>query len=329
MITLDKAGAERAFRNLDQLECWRKLLGFRVDLGQKFTSPFRPDSNGDCYLAPYRGLILFKDYTKHHMHNKTVVQAYCQLAQCTQREAISNMMVGLYPQSLAVKFTNERKVIRDPDSPCIIQYQPYTYKDQPVFTKAHLEYWAKRNITYTDLQTADNHSVLAIHSWAIDGAWVLPKTLTFAYLFDNGHIKLYEPGAPKKYRFPAGTATENDLWMWTRGSKVLIIDKSFKDGVHTSKMFPETDVMVFQGEGIFKPELVDSSYERIIIKGDNDGPGKAALKKKVVLLAEHSAEVIPFLYPETVRGKAIKDTDDMIINGFEQEAENLIKWYLL
>lgn len=328
MITLDKDGADRAFRNLDQLECWRKLLGFQVDLGQKFTSPFRPDSQGDCYLAPYRGLILFKDYTNHHMHNKTVVQAYCELAHCLPREAISHMMVGLYPQSLAVKFSNERKVIRNPDDPCVIQYQPYTYQDKPVFTKLHLKYWEERNISYNDLQSADDHSVLAIHSWAIDGSWVLPKTLTFGYLFGNGHIKFYEPKAPKKYRFPASSVTENDLWKWTRGSKVLILDKSFKDAVHTAKMFPSTDVMVFQGEGIFNPDLVNSSYERIIIKGDNDAPGKAALKKKVVLLANHSAEVIPLLYPETVKGKPVKDTDDMITNGFYQEAENLIKWYL-
>ena len=313
---IDKNSYEQVFRRLDQLYCWQKLLGFPIGLGQAITSPFRVDSDPGCYLQERNGIVLFKDFADKIMHNKTVVSAYSHIYQCTVFDAVKLMELDLFPsRTTFTPITIGNRIVSPTHSHITIEIQPFVRNNVPAFPEQHLQYWKKRNLNEVDLQSCDNHQVLAVHSWAINGHWKVCKDITFAYVFKNNHVKIYVPDTPKK--FIASSTTSDDIWQWNTGSEILVIDKSFKDGSHTHKMVPDVDVWAFQAEGHTPSILPETShYKKVIIKGDNDRAGKDAVTKLIELIPIAKS----LFYPMALHGVKIKDTDDLVMNGFEHYA---------
>jgi hypothetical protein len=320
-----KRELERMKRSLDQLHCWQRLLGSPVSLGQAITSPFRPDNKPGCFLQQLpNGDILFKDFGAYIGHNYNVINAYSHVYQCTTGEAITNLYFERFDKIVPVKIG---EIVAAPcaNDDTVITVQPFMQGAVPVFTQNHLDFWKVRGITLPDLQSCSNHKVLAVHSFKVNDLWSIANRTTFAYQFDNGRVKLYQPGASRK--IIASTATTDDIWKWNRESDTVIVDKSFKDGVLTAKMFPQADVWAIQGESMISEELKTlSKYSKILVKGDNDQAGETAVSKILTMI--DSPIAIPFFFPKEVKGSKIKDTDDMVMSGNGEYAKKLMACYL-
>lgn len=307
---------------LDQLDCWRKLVGAHLDLKQKITSPFRVDNSPGCFLEEVNGVIRFRDYQQKFLHGADIVAAYAHVYNCSQPLAMAQLKMGYFPpRNQLTVFSSATRPGVQRKGPAVVEIQPFIQKGVPVFTQKHVEFWEKRKVAMETLQGWMNHKVLALHSWGLNGDWQICNELTFCYLFENGHCKIYIPGR-KVGKFPAGTTRMNDIWRWEKPENTkLIVDKSFKDGCHNVRLWPDYDTWVFQGERIIPEQLPDFfKYEKIVLKGDNDTPGL----KAVSALLDTFKDAKTMFYPTHIKGKPIKDTDDMVINKFEDLAKKLM-----
>ena len=310
----------REVLGLDQIKCWRLLIGAHVDVRQRITSPFRPDSTPGCFLEERDGVIRFKDFQQRVMHNADIADAYAHIYGCRTETAIALLQAGEFPARNRGEIKTGNYVRKSKYEGSLIDVQPFIFQGNPVFTKKHMEFWESRKISYETLQGWLDHSVYAAHSFALNGEWELAEGLTFAYKFNNGNTKIYAPG--KKNKFIMSTMRTDDIWRWERpGHTKLIIDKSFKDGCHNIRLWPDHDVWVFQSENTIPSELPDfSKYEKIVLKVDNDEAGAKSLGK----LLDIFEEGLPMYYPSVIKGVKIKDTDDMVVHGFEDIAKRLM-----
>lgn len=266
-------------------------------------------------------MIRFKDFQQKVMHNADIADAYAQIYGCKAETAIALLQAGEFPARNRSQIKTGAYVRHAKYDGAVIEIQPFIFEGNSVFTKRHMAYWDERKISYETLQGWKSHTVYAVHSYALNGEWRIAPDLTFAYKFSNGNTKIYVPGN-RQNKFPLSTTKTQDIWRWEKPeNKKLIVDKSFKDGCHNIRLWPDHDVWVFQSESTFPEHLPDfSKYEKIILKVDNDEAGAKCLSK----LLDIFEDGLPMYYPSVIKGVKIKDTDDMVRSGFEDIAKRLM-----
>ena len=132
------AELRKMVKSLDQLQCWQKILGSPVSLGQAITSPFRPDTNPRCYLQLCNGAVLFKDFGSPIGHNYNVINAYSHLYNCSTAEAIVQMYFDRFVKSVvSIRVSSSVAAPKQNSSTLIVQ--PFMQGAVPIFTPNHIK----------------------------------------------------------------------------------------------------------------------------------------------------------------------------------------------
>ena len=324
MYGIIRNSTQDLIRTVDQLKIWRIILGYDVEIDELITSPFRSDAVPACYVRQYNGILLFTDWAFTQYNKYTILHAIAHLSQVSYSEAW-NMVHDYHFYNKAMRIGNvvctgtKRKVSRTNGKDMF--FEPFLLDGKPAFTTADVEYWAKRNVTYTDLFSYSQpcYSVKSMH---INGYQTLPKTypcyaLTFGA--DNPRFKIYCPLNSKQERFPMSTATKNDYWKWQNNTSTCIVTKSFKDGYLANKL-TGLDTYAFQSESMM-PDNLDflSKYNKRVIVYDNDEAGMHG-SDRIKQRLDIYGTTKQVYYPPFLG----KDTDDMVVNGYSAVVKPLI-----
>ncbi len=315
------------FKSIDQLDAWRHILGAFIDPYDKITSPFRADTHANCYIREYQGLLLFTDHAYKIYNGYNCVKAWAFVYNVDYYTAVQMIYDHQFHQALpaiqrSVTASGE-KMTRSFGS-ANIQFEPYLFGSEPTFTEIDKHYWSKRGVSTRQLQDP-TQPVYSVHHYYVNGRLYYPLTYPcYAYHFpETNHTKLYCPNNPKDDKFPASTATSEDIWKWLDPTnETALVTKSYKDGRLISNFGLDIDVYAPQSEGTMPEKLIKSLsyYKNVVILYDNDNPGKQA----AAALQQAVPNSVTLFYPSEIDGKCIKDTDDMVVNRFSSQAKELI-----
>lgn len=302
----------------EQMLVWKEICG-PVDIGDLITSPFRPDKIGKCFLSEYNGIITFKDFAYPKYNKYTCIHAVSEVQNVSYTHAISLIRKRLdygnrIMNNYTVNVVNSGVKI-DTSGNKRIWFEPFLYKGEPSFTKLDVEYWSKRGVSKTQLES--DH-VFSLHHYYIIGQYkkkFFPEEYPcYAYYFpDSGNSKLYFP-TREDNKF-ISTANKNDIWKWEDfpPSDIFIITKSYKDGRMLKNIFPDIDIYAFQNEGVIPDNLELVSLRRKgLILYDNDRPGIEASERlaKYLLDNNYSPNVSCIRFDK----KFGKDVDEVYLN---------------
>lgn len=320
------------FSMMDQLAAWQHILGSYIELYQKITNPFRSDTHANCYLREYQGVLWFTDHAYKEFNKYTCVHAWSRIYGVSLMSAAEmiyhHQFIKALSQRPQICMSTDEKVSR-PGANSVIHFEPYLYKDKPTFTELDKMFWSRRNVSAKDLTDDPITPVYSVHHYYVNGVLFYPLTYPcYALHFtESQHTKLYCPNNPKDLRFPASTATSEDVWQWVSPiNDTAIITKSYKDGKLLSKLVPDADIYAFQSEGVIPKEKLNvfNQYKHNVILYDNDNAGIEAAKT----LKTHIPNSSTITYPTTVNNRAIKDTDDLVVNNQSAFVVNFIQNHL-
>ncbi len=313
---------------IDQLAAWQHILGNFVNVYEKITNPFRHDTHANCYLREYQGLLWFTDHAYKQYNKYTCVHAWVEVYGVSFMSAAEmiyhHQFIRPLDQRPQTCTTTGEKVSR-PSLNSVIQFEPYLYKDKPAFTELDRMFWSRRNVSAKDLIDDPITPVYSVHHYYVNGVLFYPLTYPcYALHFTpTQHTKLYCPNNPKDLRFPASTATADDIWRWVSPiNDTAVITKSYKDGKLLSKLVPDLDVYAFQSEGVIPTNHLNTfnQYKRTLILYDNDQAGIDAAKN----LQLHIPDSSTLHYPTSINNRSVKDTDDLVVAGLSNYAKTLI-----
>lgn len=303
---------QQVFQLIDQLEVWSDILSVSAEIGRYVTSPFRLDNNPKCFLRDYNGIILFTDFAFPEYNKFTCVHAVAKLKQVNLQTA-ANLICNKYLHKADVNFygipsiqTNVGKNINKSSSS--IHFEPFRDSTgQACYSNIDKEYWIKRNVSSSQLQ---RHNVYSVHHFFINQQYIKPKLPSFAYLFDNGHVKIYSP-YDIKHKW-VSTCNSEDIWKSVDfpPSEFCIITKSLKDLMVLENLI-DCDIYAFQNEGVIPNLDFLSVYDRVYVLYDNDTGGiSAAYRLQAELNKMEIISKIIFI-PKEFNSK---DTDELYIN---------------
>ena len=303
------------FKLVDQLEVWSDILSVSAEIGRYVTSPFRPDNNPKCFLRDYNGLILFTDFAFPEYNKFTCVHAVAKLKQVNLQTA-ANLICNKYLHKADIKFyglptiqTNEKTTINKSSSS--IHFEPFRDSTgQACYSNIDKEYWIKRNVSSSQLQ---KHDVYSVHHFFINQQYIKPKLPSFAYLFNNGNVKIYSP-YDLKHKW-VSTCTSEDIWKSIDfpPSEFCIITKSLKDLMVLENLI-DCDIYAFQNEGVIPDLNFLSVYASVLVLYDNDLPGYKAAKTLVQAIKNFGFTAKAIFIPEELKSK---DIDELYINEGE------------
>lgn len=306
--------------SVDQLKIWKIILGVNVELNDLFTSPFRSDNKGSCYLRQYNGLIMFTDWANTSFNKFTIAHALAHLNGISYYDAMTMIhdyhFYGRAIQVGSVICTSTTRKVK-PSKGNKTFFEPFTNNGTPAFTTADVDYWSKRDVSYNELLNT-NQPCYSVKHIITNGYMYNPKTYPcYALTFETSdHFKIYCPNNPKEERFPVSSATHNDYWKWTSNNtnNGCIITKSFKDGFLINKL-TGLDTYSFQSENMIPDDVSFlNKYDKKIIIYDNDEAGyKGSSNLEQHLVSKGNNKVSRLYYPYTMG----KDTDDVVVNGYK------------
>lgn len=331
MYGIELPNTRQMFREINQLDIWSKILFHSVSVGQRFTSPLRPDTNGNCYLQEYRGNIFLSDHAQPQYNRYTCVHALADI----QGTSYYDALVRIYyhqkfgePLGEIVKSYNvipgEKRHYHE--GHVEIDFEPFMIGDQPAYTSSDRDYWQPRQISTADL-LHPLQPAYSIKWYFINGRKFYPRrypcyALTFA---ETGHVKLYCPNDRDNKFIASNISKEDDVWRWTKpGRKRAVIQKAWKDGMETATMTDlHADVFAFQGEGVFPERFINGirqSYDEVLTVYDNDEAGR----RNAEILQTMIPQAKNFFFPNRVGPYTIKDTDDMVYHGMRSTAQKML-----
>lgn len=235
------------------------------------------DRNGtpSFIISNRYGHIHHKDFSDNRWSGDCF-QLVQQIYGCSYNEALKiidrDLGLGILPENNSGIYRKLKKELKVPDetSKRYSLIQVVTRK----FTKEELEYWKQYGQSLEDLK--------ANHIYSIKEAFLNKKRhplaeLRFAYLFENGYIKIYQPMEDKKRKWisnvPITTLDgkkniENCCTAW--------ITKSKKDMMTLKKFYPHVISTQNESTGCFSPENIEyikNNSSRQILMFDNDSTG--------------------------------------------------------
>lgn len=285
-------------KTIDQHKVWQEILCSSKIRNNKFTSPFRKDSNPGCFLREYNNILFFTDNADSQKNHFTCVHAYSYIKNISLSKAIIELSDNVLSEAKVIPFNiaTTRKSNLD-------------YSFTTTTSKEGIMYWKKRNISIYEL-CSDQCKAVEVDTITNQYGTFCPPKPCFAYLFEDNKIKFYCPFSEKSKRFFGNISSEH-YWSWAKNSSIAIITKSFKDGFLISRIVSHS-VYAFQNEGV-KPSIlntISSKYKKVIIIYDNDKPGiEKAEELKEFLLPK--IETYTYFFPIHVG----KDADDIFLKS--------------
>jgi len=295
---------------IDQLQVWSSIIGYNINIGDKFCNPCRHDKNPKCTLKQWGDVILLTDWARPEFNTFTCVHAYAYLHRLDLDTAISQIIQGNLGVLLP-SYNNkiERRVKKEKSK---INFESFVNEDGEVaFREIDAIYWKLRGITKEQLL---KDGVYAVYRYSINGFQYYPKQC-YAYTFKSGNIKLYQPYSEKR-KWTSNTGVD-DVWRIGDWTEDCIITKAYKDAriIHN---LTGLRVYAYMNEGVLPHNLEELySHKRKYILYDNDDAGIAATERVV----KEIEDIIPLFLPVSLA----KDIDEVRVKYGEEISRNVLR----
>lgn len=225
----------------EQATAWYNLTGISVDIGKKFTSPFRVnDSTPGCYFSIFKNSIIFTDWADSTYNGFSIVKAYAKYKCLNEKEAFLQIINNVKnSKPILLKSEIDLQVEKSKEIKEIIPI----YKEN--FSKMFLNYWKQRNVTdFTHMREVDKIIIKKEESICT----IVKNELCISYIFpdiDNKpQFKLYTPFSIKKeYKFISQVKKANVWWHYCNSNKLLIL-KASKDYLIVLSIVKEFNINV-------------------------------------------------------------------------------------
>lgn len=235
------------------MQLWHKVLGFYVNLEEKFKSPYRKDPNAGCWLTDYYGTILYIDFGDKERSNKSVFQVHAINRGITTKEAFKELQkegceIECISDFIKIKRKRERSIIT-----------PNTCE----WNKLGIRFWNNIGLRIEDLEGR----VTQVDGYYKGGNLFQLYHTAFAYWYEEGS-KIYIPG--KKIFF--GNVNKKSTWSVRNGAENRLILKSAKDQLVAESIFKSHfDYDHVQGEKEIFLEEGDYKINYILFDPDETG----------------------------------------------------------
>ena len=284
--------------HLDQLAAWRLILGFYVNLGEKFALPpsFRIDRRPGCFLSEFNGMIYLADFRHPTTHSMNIFSAVMHSQRLNFNEALIYLFDNLIRNNTSI-IRSKPKTQNQSDFVFLLDGVPrkFNYADKEFWEQFEI---SKANLIYEDLYPVD----VLIHNTHANKL-VKIKPLDPCYMLNvMGRKKSYRPYLNGRGKwlsnFNASTiGGKSEI----RDTSIAFITKSYKDyQVITNAGFSSRYI---HSEGIWPPvEFIFSlysSFDYVVWLMDNDQAGREAAVRLALYsnTITNSSKFIP-MWPE-------------------------------
>jgi hypothetical protein len=260
----------------NQLELWHSVLGFNVELFERFCSPFRNDSSPGCWLEYVGEYIRLRDFADPYRHRKTIFELVMFERNCDFNEAL----IFLASKTKLEPTKNENRIINDYKKQFLIKSYPVKNKaGKIVYTDEHLSFWSQYGIVPQQLLT---DYVFPIQGYKAGlnryNHTVITKDIAFSYHFKSSrHQKIYRPTKIDPHKWITN-CDQQDIWFWKHidySQSYLIITKSYKDARILKNL--KYNVIAVQSESTYLPDnyikYLEKKFDKLFVLFDNDEEG--------------------------------------------------------
>ena len=312
--------------SLDQLNCWRVIYGYQVELNKPVKCILRDDTTPNAYLRRSQtGNIVLYDYARNKAYNLIEAakiyynlpykQALYKLAEIDRLD-VNSMTINKDP---VVKFN------------FILKAVPFTDKEKnPVYLRRDKEYWCKRHISSDNLREDSVYSCRSYSHNSRNNPKVLihRKCISPTYLIlVNDGCKLY---IPEENVFMT-TLKANDVGGMDKlpeKGDLLIITKGYKEYRHFKNI--GYNAVWVQGEAMIPDDYIlknlTQRFSQILVIFDNDMAGLEGgikLEDKLNSLKKTCARNVYIKINDNC-----KDVDDLIVKYPYKLIKKLLHYYI-
>lgn len=274
-------------------------------------SPFREEKHPSFLISNRNSCLSFIDFSDTSLRGDcfTFVKKKFQISNMDEvlRLIDRDMQLGISTGTTS----NYQQIIKQYKQPENLEkrYAIIQVKTKP-FTKLELEYWNEYGIDISELKNEKVYSVSKVY---------LNKKLftqhhtemTFGYLYEGGHWKIYSPFADKKNKWVPNNVpiTAMDGKQNIQNCEFSFINKSKKDYMVTKKLIENSCAVQNEGIACFSEENVQylkKNSNRQILSFDSDVTG--------VKNSQQITKIFDFDYcnvPRKYLSEGIKDWADL------------------
>lgn len=287
-------------------------------------SPFREERNPSFLIGNKRGYLSYIDFAD------TSKRGDCfsfvkQLYNLSTLDDVLRMIDRDFKLGIASGTdTGEyKKIVGEYKQPELTKRNNLIQVVTRKFTKEELAYWNSYHQDITDLKKNNIYSIKKL--FLNKKLFYLKDTdLRFGYLYD-GHWKIYRPFNSKKEKWMPNNVpiTAMDGKENIRGCEIAFINKSKKDHMVISKVFPCSCAVQNEGIACFSEENVEyikSNCETAVLSFDSDVTGVAN--------SQQITELFGFGYcnvPRKYLAEGIKDWADLAKSHGLKAVEEVLK----
>lgn len=245
------------------------------NLGERFCSPFRPDSKPDCkILYSKSGKLLFYDPAAGL--SLDMFDLPCYLMNMTFVESLSWLFTSFKdsPPLTAGRLSAINAYKRVAKQKTVLQIASEPHR------KTDMEWWAQFNIKQRELLVG---RVYRVTDYWLNGEHynILGAARCYAYGEEDGY-KIYRPEAEKRYKWLSTTKALAGYDLLPQTGDLLVITSSKKDVLNLYSF--GIPAVAPQGEGMDIDAntlwILKQRFKQVIIFYDNDAPGIAHAKDK-------------------------------------------------
>ncbi len=294
------------------------------ELNQVTHSPFSPDNNPSFLIGNKFGNLT------HIAFNDSIYRGDCfSFVKQLYNLASLNDVLEKIDADMGLGFRgvqkDYRKAISEYKQPEITKRTSFIQVITRKFLKEELDYWAQYYQDITDLRNNNIYSIKTLYF--NKQKFPLKETeLRFGYYYD-GYWKIYRPHGKKKEKWMPNNVpiTIMDGKDKIKGCDVAFINKSKKDHMVISKVFPCSCAVQNEGIACFSPENVaylKENSKRQILSFDADTTG--------VKNSQQITEIFGFGYcnvPKKYLNEGIKDWADLVKAHGLKAVEEVLKDY--
>ncbi len=280
-------------------------------LNQVTYSPFRKENNPSFVIGNKLGYLSFIDFADTNLRGDcfNFVQALFNLRDTSE-------VLRLIDKDFNLGFVNGvysddyKKITSEYKQPELEKRYATIQVSVRKFTAEELAYWAEY---HQDLQDLRDNNIYAIKTLYLNKQKFPLKTtdLTFGYLYEGQHWKIYRPFADKKSKWVPNNVpiTCMDGLEDIKNCKVAFINKSKKDYMVMKKVFPCSCAVQNEGIGCFSHENIEylkANSDSQILSFDSDVTG--------VKNSQQITQLFDFGYanvPRKYLAEGIKDWADL------------------
>lgn len=327
-------------KRVSQEDIYEMVIGFRPVEHQYILSPFREDTNPDCYFEWYNGLLYFIDWGsgRKHMDCFNAVQAGFGLGFLDALKKVNhyfNLGLGTdRSKPVNGKLIEHTKRKHKPTK----SRKEITFKSRSFSSVVDGRYWSKYEITREQLIEDNVFPTIwyRVYSRKLKQYVVIrPQTRCYSFNEFEDATKVYVPDNKGKGKFTTNCNNNHigGLHSLPETGDLLVISKSYKDCRVLRNQ--GLNSVWFQNEGMIPDEdyLIPllERFQRYVVFFDNDETGIKSSK----IVSDHINSIFPTsawnLYlPEELNKFNISDPADFIFQeGREKLREFLTKKGLL